>query len=335
MNPFKIKNQMLPIASINSIYVDDVLARDMFRPELIVQEIKKNRDNLGFSSDIDDEFILFEFNNCFSNIDSSIRDKANEIAILFGNKLASVITTLYKPSKRTLMNYPLWTKKHWDYWQDVKKVYFVGGLTSPILTSVFYEQIKLESIKQNISNINVSFIEGSVDLGTKGLSTLVEDGEFLLFDFGQTSIKRRHLIKHNKEIEIDCILSPVKSQYLDYKGINPEQLELRALKLDNFIVSTIIETINSVLFKGNSILIAIANYINDGEIYSKRGGYAKLSYIPENYEVHLSEKLSSLLNRKINIKLYHDTSAMALNFKNIERTAVISLGTAFGIAFPE
>ncbi len=335
MNPFKMKNQMLPIASINSIYVDDVLARDMFRPELIVQEIKKNRDYLGFSSDINDEYILYKFNGYLNNKDFDIRTKANEIAVSFGKKLANVIITLYNPSELSLKNHPIWTAKYWDYWKEVKKIYFVGGLTSPILTSIFYEQIKVESIKQNISNLNVSFIEGSVDLGTKGLSTLVENGEYLLFDFGQTNIKRRHLIKSNKEIEIDCILYPIKSRFLDYKGMNYEQLIESSLKLDDFILNTVMETISSVLYKGDYILIAIANYVYEGNIYSKRGGYAKLSYIKGNYEQHLSHRLSSLLSRKIDVKLYHDTSAMALNFKNIERTAVISLGTAFGIAFVE
>ena len=81
--------------------------------------------------------------------------------------------------------------------------------------------------------------------------------------------------------------------------------------------------------------MGIANYVFDGYIYKDRGGYGKLAYIKGNYEAHLSNEISVLLNREITIKLYHDTSAMALNFDNTERTAVISLGTAFGIAFPE
>lgn len=39
---------MLSIISVNSVYAEDVLASDVFRPELIVNEINNNRDFLGF-----------------------------------------------------------------------------------------------------------------------------------------------------------------------------------------------------------------------------------------------------------------------------------------------
>jgi hypothetical protein len=80
--------------------------------------------------------------------------------------------------------------------------------------------------------------------------------------------------------------------------------------------------------------MSIANYINNGAIYASRGGYGKLAYISDHYESHLSNKVSKELGKSVTIKLYHDTSAMALMFKNKPNTAVISLGTAFGIAFP-
>lgn len=335
MNPFKKDGQMLPIASINSVYVDGVLASDLFRPQLITNEINKSRDFLGFSSDIKNENFLVEFNSSLNNKSYDIRDKANQIAISFGKKLASVLMTLKNPSVISVNNRPLWTKEHWDYVKGIKNIYFVGGLTSPILTTIFYNQIMIELKKQNIFDLQISFIEGSVDLGTKGLSTLTADGEYLLFDFGQTNIKRRHIIKKESEIIIDCILPTVKSEYLFHKQKTEEELIQIAKKLDNYVITTIMDTVNIVNYKGNNILIGIANYIYNGNIYSARGGYGKLSLIKGNYEIHLSNQISVLLSREIKVKLYHDTSAMALNFETTKRTAVISLGTAFGIAYPE
>ncbi len=335
MNPFKKDGQMLPIASINSVYIEDVLASDLFRPELIVHEIQKDRDFLGFSSEIKKDDLLFEFNNSLNNKSTQIKDKANEIAVSFGKKLANVLVTLKNPSITSVNNRPSWNEHHWKYWEGVKRIYFVGGLTSPILTSIFYNQIKLELKKNKISNLKVSFIEGSVDLGTKGLSTLVGDGEYLLFDFGQTNVKRRHTIKSNEDIVIDRVLPAIKSNYLFYKHKKVDELILLANELDNFISKTIIDTIENVDFKGDSIIVGIANYVFNGKIFSKRGGYGKLAYLNDNYELHLSNKISKLISKNIRVMLYHDTSAMALNFKDRKRTAVISLGTAFGIAFPE
>ena len=102
-----------------------------------------------------------------------------------------------------------------------------------------------------------------------------------------------------------------------------------------YIISIILDTINSVDYKGNNFIIGIANYINKGKIYSARGGYGKLAYVDDNYQSYLSSVLSKKLGREINVLLYHDTSAMALNFKDEQNCAVISLGTAFGIGFPE
>jgi len=335
MNPFKRDGQMLPIASINSVYVDDVLASDLFRPELIVNEIKKDRDFLGFSSDVSNDNILIEFNYALNNKSIDIKEKAHKIAISFGKKLAEVIITLRNPSSISVMNRTSWTKDHWGYWKDIKNIYFVGGLTPPILTKVFYDQVVKELNDKHITDLQISFIEGSIDLGTKGLSTLTDDGEYLLFDFGQTSIKRRHIIKKHNRIVIDSVLPSVRSEYLFHKQKSEIELKQIARELDSYIINTIIDTMDIVNYKGNNILVGIANYVFDGDIYKDRGGYGKLAYIKGNYEAHLSNEISVLLNKEITIKLYHDTSAMALNFNNTGRTAVISLGTAFGIAFPE
>ena len=335
MNPFKENGQILPIASINSVYINSTLASDLFRPELIINELKKNRDILGFSSDISDTEMFIEFNETLnSNIDE-VRIIAKKIAVYFGKNLAELIITLKKPSIESIMNRPSWQKTHWDFWRGVENIYFVGGLTSPILTSIFYTQITNELSKNMINDLKVCFIEGSMNLGTKGLCNLTADGTHLLFDFGQTNIKRRYLIKRNNEIVIDSILEPRDSKFLDHKNKSNNELKDSSIKLDNYIISTIMDSVNTVKFNGNNIFIAIANYLVDGFIYSKRGGYAKLALIKGNYETHLSNEISKLLSRKIKVKLFHDTSAMALNFDSIKRTAVISLGTAFGIAFPE
>ena len=335
MNPFKKNYQMLPIASINSVYIDDILASDLFKPDLIINEINKNRESLEILKTVKDSELLLEFNYCLASESKDIKEKSYMIANTFGKKLAKVIIALKKPSQKSIDKRLNWQEIHWNFWKTVKKIYFVGGLTSPILTSIFYNQIQIQLKIENITDLDISFIEGSTDLGTKGLSALVKNGEYLLFDFGQTYIKRRHILKNYGDTVIDSVLLPVNSNHLLYKNKNKNELYNSASKLDDYITNIIIETSNLAAFKGSDIFMAIANYVYDGSIYLNRGGYGKLAYISENYESYLSNKISIILDREINLKLFHDTSAMALNFKNHKRTAVMSLGTAFGIAFPE
>lgn len=335
MNPFKLNGELLPTASINSIYVDNTLASNLFRPIILIEEIKKNSEILGISSSIIDDEILNVFNGKLNSNNKLIKSFSNELAISFGDRLAKVIVTLKKPSTLSINNRDNWSGEHWDFWRSIKKLYLVGGLTSPILTNIFYKQISKGLDENGIKDFKVSFIEGSSELGTKGLSFLVKDGEYLLFDFGQTYIKRRHHIKDNNDTVIDTVLPAIRSKFLFYKEKNIDEVKDIARSLNNFIISSILETINIVNFKGDNLIIGIANYISDGKIYSARGGYGKLAYITNNYQLYLSKELTKIIKRDINVLLYHDTSAMALNFNNNEPTAVISLGTAFGIGFPE
>lgn len=335
MNPFIKNKQILPIASINSVYIDNILASDLFRPKILIDEINKYRIELGIPKSISDEKLIFTFNNSLSSKDKTIKNKAHQIAVLFGRRLAQVVLTLKNPSELSVINRPDWNTEHWNFWKEIEHIIFVGGLTSPILTNIFFREILSQLKKLNIKNLRISFIEGSGDLGTEGLTNLVEDGEYLLFDFGQTNIKRRHHIKNNGDVVIDSVLPSILSQYLFYKDKDKVEIDELSKLLHRFIIKTIYDTVISVDFQGSSILVGIANYVYEGNIYSSRGGYGKLAFIGGNYQTILSSELSNLIGREIEITLVHDTTAMALNFKGEEKTAVISLGTAFGVAFPQ
>jgi len=334
MNPFKKEGQILPIASINSIYVGDKLASDLFRSELLLNEIQQNRDLLGFSSGVKINNMLIEFDYALNSKVEIINEKANEIAQKHGKKLADVIFTLKSPSSKSKENNIKWTSEHWDYWKSIKKIFFVGGLTTPNLTKIFLNQINDELRKKNILDLSIAFIQNSINLGTEGLSTIVENGEYLIFDFGQTNIKRRYLVKKNTNIVTNEILDPIESKFLIHHNKSLDELQSLATNLDRYIIKTISDTIKEVKFKSEYILIGIANYVYNGEVYLARGGYGKLAYISKNYEDYLGKQLSWTLKRNIKVKVIHDTSAMALTFKNEPNAAVISIGTAFGIAFP-
>ena len=335
MNPFKRSGYILPIASINSMYIDDTTAFDMFRPALILDDIIKNKDELGLSNYTDSGKLLLEFNNLLKSDLDSIKIKATEIAEIYGDRLGKVLSTLYKPSLKSVLNRENWTDEHWDYWKSITHIYLVGGMTSPILTTIFYDRVSRIFEEKKIDNVTITFIEGSSNLGTKGLASIVEDGDYLLFDFGQTNIKRARHYKQHGEVIIDTVLPMVQSDFLFYKSKNEQEVKEIAHKLDDYIVEVICNTLKQVAYKGNKIHMSIANYIYEGKIYAARGGYGKLSYIADDYQAYLAKRLSKIYNKDIELKLYHDTSAMALIYRNKPNTAVISLGTAFGIAFPE
>ena len=334
-NPFKHNGEMLPVASINSVYVDDTKAYDLFRPTLIMEELLRHKDQLGITSMDQKSSLLALFQELLSDESLSIRQTARTIAESFGHRLARVLSTLFAPSELSKRNRVNWTEEHWAYWSTIRQVYLVGGLTSPLLTKIFYHAIEQEFLARGIKNVKIVFVTDSQNMGTSGMGSLAPNEEILLFDFGQTNIKRAYLVKEKGDSVIDQTLEPLLSKHLFYKTATQEELRDTANLLDDYMVSIIEHTATEVDFKGSVICVSVANYVSQGRIYEARGGYGKLAYIADNYQLHLEQRLTQLFGRPITIQLHHDTSAMALLYQNQPHTAVLSLGTAFGVAFTD
>jgi hypothetical protein len=332
-NPFKQDGEMLPIASINSLYVDDIKAYDLFRPSLLQEALIEHKDALGWTELPHPTAMLAQFNDLLQHELDSVQRQARTIARTFGDRLAMVLGTLFAPSEQSVLNRTNWTPEHWAYWKSIRHLYLVGGMTAPRLTKIFYQSIQSEFVKRDIREVTVTFVEGSQNMGTRGLATLVEDGEHLLFDFGQTAIKRAHHIKEEGRTVIDVTLPTKPARHLFYKSPDESEVIRTAHQLDDYIVDVINDTANDVSFAGNTIHMAIANYVRQGRIYSARGGYGKLAYVADNYQQHLSHRLSESTQRSIQVVLHHDTSAMGLLYREEPHTAVLSLGTAFGVTF--
>jgi hypothetical protein len=331
-NPFMKDGYMLPVASINSVYIDDQLVGDLFRLELIIKDIVAHQEELGLSKTSDPKSIFEGLKDALLSEDDQQKEMAYQIAHKYGTRLANLLKTLKKPSASSIEHRKNWTKEHWDYWKTIKKLVFVGGVSLPSLTKIFLEDIQKMLDKEQL-NLEVSFIEGSVNLGTEALSKTIESGDALLFDFGQTNIKRRHHSKDKDHVVFDMILPCIPSKYLDYKTQSEEALKKRAILLDAYIQKVILDTMEETLFDGEMVHIAMANYIYEGRIYPGRGGYAKLGLLFDQYDDHLSSQLSMRVGRKIKVRLFHDTTAVSYFFEGEEKTAVMSIGTAFGIAF--
>lgn len=333
-NPFMKAGEMLPVASINSVYIDDTKAYDLFRPALILQELIQLITKYGLHELHNTTSVLMLFDQLLHHESPMIQSEAISLANKFGDRLASVLTTLLNPSNTSIANRDNWTDIHWSYWQTIRQIYLVGGLTSPLLTQHFYQSIIKAFKTQSIDKVTITFIEGSQNMGTRGLASIIHDGDYLLFDFGQTSIKRARALKQQGKTVIESYLEPIEAKYLFYKNTDQVVLIDTAHELDNYIINVIQKTISETGFTGDNIYMSIANYVSNGKIYSARGGYGKLAYVADNYQQHIERKLSKQCNHKYSVRLFHDTSAMALLYRDHPNTAVISLGTAFGVAFP-
>lgn len=350
-NPFLYDGALTNNTSINKLVLnklplrgiaDDIegkSAHDIFSTRLIIERIKNYAAELNIDLlQVEENLLPICLNRCLENSDPVVKSTAEDIVQLFGKRLGLILLTLRKgePENRLLRND--WEAAHWDYWNKIQTVILVGGLASGNLgkgIKFWIEEIfRLSGEKQ----YNIVLSQNSAFAATSGCSSYIRSSNStnMILDLGQSFIKRSIVSKVDGRLEKVQYLSKLPSLYTDWVYDDCSLVREDARLLNEYLVKVILDTFReaAVLSLGTEIVISIANYVNNGVLTKGRGGYAKLSFLAENYGQYLSNRLSSELNKEIEVLLIHDGTAMAASFRQYNNSVCISLGTAFGIGFP-
>lgn len=353
-NPFVEEGFLCLNASINKLLIEKMptdkvkqdlqgkTALDIFSTELFIEEIKKNSKDLKLDIDSIEEKMLPQYlNECLESDDISVKGVANNIVKLFGERLAVILLTLKKGEKINRLKRNDWDDRNWDYWGELENIILVGGLSSSKIGEKLKYYIEKVFKESNEDCYNVILNEDSSNVGIKGCSTYIRGEEeeklYLIFDYGQTFIKRSLVKMQLKEVKDIIKLDKVLSKHVTWEFEDSKKEKNEAIELHNYLLNLIIDTIESVnggvLNIGDHIVISIANYVKNG-LFANRGGYGKLRLIADNYEEYLSHALYKKFEKSFKITLVHDGTAMAAAFSNYHSSVCISLGTAFGVGFP-
>lgn len=264
---------------------------------------------------------------------------AEDIVKSFGYRLGALLTVLKTGLLENRAARFEWNDEHWQYWAKIKNVIIVGGLTE----GVFGKKLKRYAIEYmnsaNIEPYNIVMFENAAYVGLMGCTAIVKEktASNLIMDMGQTNIKRCIVKRINGELTEFSVMPTIPSRYMENSSSN-EETEKTAIKLHKYLVNVIADSYNEASKKtmlDKEIVISIGNYVCDGVLNSKRGGYAKLSMLYKNYAECLSEELSGVLRRDINVTLVHDGTAVAMYFKEYDNSVCITLGTGIGVGFPD
>lgn len=333
MNPFKDQGDLLPITSINRLYVDDHKAYDLFHSALIkaslIQVIKP------YTKDSLDTLTLSEIMQIAEKINiDTLQLHIQHVIEAYGRHLASIIRTLFKPSELSKKNHLEWKDIHFDYWASIKTLYLAGGAIIDPFIEPFKLAVEHELTKHNISK-NIIFLSHSDDLGIRGMMSIYQKmGTLILLDLGQTSIKRA--IYTRNDVKHEHIKLPnIPAQHLFSKDPLHDDVLASAELLHQYLVSLIHDIIIDHRIEPDTIYISIANYVKQGCLQPGRHSYGMLDVLGHPYDQYLQDALAKILPYPLQVKLFHDASAMALNFINQEKAAIISVGTAFGVGFTE
>lgn len=306
----------------------------------ILKDIKEKSDVLKLDVDNASDYDLMkEVADRFIDEDETIRECALGIARKYGYRLGLILLTLKTGLQENRDARIDWNDQHWEYWSQLDRIILAGGLTH----TVFGEKLKIyanEIFKMaDVDPYDILLFNNAAHLGVKGCATLIKERHTsnLVFDFGQTRIKRSLITVRNNEIKEQVFLESYESKHMQFATKDEDERKSEGMKLHQYIKSTIIDTYNELKDChniGQDIVISIASYVIDGKLNDHRGGYAKLSSVTDNYEKFLAKELEKELQKKFNIKFVHDGTAISLYFKEYKNTVCLSLGTAIGVGYP-
>lgn len=327
-------------------------AQDIFSTDLLIREIKNSAGRLQIDiASLEEKYLPLYLENSLESDSPDIRETAHDILKLFGERLAVILLCLKEGSPENRLARPDWTDMEWDYWHSLKHIILVGGLASPPLG----EQLKyyVEQVFKASGKNPYTIVLGrdSTYAGLRGCTTYLRndqwnDAEFtsaqttrvnLIFDYGQSFIKRSYAVMNGHKIQDIIILGKTLSRHVEWDIKDPDTEEKEAQALNRYFLDTIARTVSEVEARGLTVLphivLSIANYVKGGKI-ANRGGYGKLRLIAPDYAEYLSACMKERLGREYHFTLVHDGTAMAAGYADYRDAVCISLGTAFGVGFP-
>lgn len=353
-NPFIEDNHLCTNASLNKLFIEKMpickvkqnlegkTALEIFSTKLFIKEIKEHSKELKLNLNKVEEKMLPQYlNELLDSSDISVRKCAGSIVKMFGERLGIILLVLKIGDRANREKRKDWDDTHWDYFRQLKNVILVGGLSSSKIGERLKKYIKDVFAGAGEPCYNIILIKDSSNIGIKGCSRYIKDVDkekiYLLFDCGQTFIKRSILSLDSKENKKFVQLSKVSSSHVGWNSKNETEEKEEAIKLSDYLEDVIINTIkeSKCIEKelASQIVISIANYVKNGEI-ANRGGYGKLRLLDNNYETYLENKIYEKIKRRFKITLVHDGTAISSAFVSYDDAVCISLGTAFGVGFP-
>ncbi len=329
----------LPVYGIDD-EIEGKTFSEIFSSKLIVEDIKKvaklyNFDILGVS----DRDLIKRMNEALTSNSILMRSLSQKIAIKYGKRLGLILLSLKSSNTENINARADWNKECWDYYKNLKTVILTGGLSSAMLGRKFKEQILYVFDYAGVKPYNIMLFENGAYLGIMGCAQRLQKDNTvsLSLDIGHTAIKRALIRKSNGAISEFIPLESLESRYMENKFSSSDQQLSKAIELHKYLVKSIVSSYKKGKQRydlSNEILISIASYTYSGILNGNRGGYAKLKKLGTFYDKILSEDLSGELHKQVNIKLVHDGTATALYFSDIDDSVCISLGTGFGVGFP-
>lgn len=178
-------------------------------------------------------------------------EEALRIARKFGNRLGMFLLLLKTglPENRAIRED--WDDEHWEYWANIETIFLVGGIANGRMCDYMLMVVNELFEKANVPMYHIVRNVNSSEIGAKGcLSQIVDADEVqILFDFGQTMMKRMIAVRGSDDEEYSLINLPSKKSInMDWYVEDDAERRRQAEELHRYIMESILETYKEALY---------------------------------------------------------------------------------------
>ncbi len=158
----------------------------------------------------------------------------------------------------------------------------------------------------------------------------------LVFDFGQTSVKRAVALYEAGFLTEIRVLPSFASPCTDL-NLNKDPILARQTfdqMLD--IVCTTWRQVEGQFSLAHQLAMSLACYLLDGHPIKEYdwGCYGRLQALTNHVQTMFTEQVAARLQIPIQVRLHHDGAAAAMVYAGEGKTAVLTFGTAIGNGYP-
>lgn len=277
-----------------------------------------------------------QLDGCFDRPDT--RPLAQLIAREYGRRLGCLLLMLVRGEPANRAARPDWSGAHWAFWQAQRRVALGGGLLAGQLGAQALAAAQALLAGAGAADLVLERAPFGAHLPLVGLARAAPPGvsRSLLFDFGQTSVKRGWAsYEAGRLARVE--LWPDTPSVCDelFAGEESDSAVERRWERMAELIAEGWAALRPGERQRTAVCIALACYLFGGHPSPHdRGCYGVLQRLGRNLAAFMAESLARRLGQAVPLALLHDGAAAAAVYAGAARTVVITLGTAIGNGFP-
>jgi hypothetical protein len=316
---------------------DDVLGKtgyDLLSAASLRAQIAAAADRLGLNPAAPD--LIRRFDASFD--DPATSALAQAVARDYGRRLGCLLLMLKRGEPANRAARPEWSSVHWSFWQAVQHIYCGGGLLAGRLGGHAVAAAQALLVDAGLADLALEHSRFGAHLPLVGLARSAPSDvtESLLFDFGQTAVKRG--CAHYRAGQLTTIdLWPNAPTVCD-EIIAAHQSDQAIRQRWQAMATTIKASWASMPAAQRpnlAIGICMACYLFAGQPSPRDTGcYGALQRLSPHLASFIAGELAQRLGQPVPLTLMHDGAAAATTYAGHRRAVVITLGTAIGNGFP-